>query len=30
MFTPAVGVCSGDMVEWFWIGTHNELDKVFS
>jgi hypothetical protein len=26
----AVGVRSGGMIEWIWIGTHNEFDKLFS
>ena len=26
----AVGVRSGDTVEWIWIGTHNEFDNLFS
>jgi len=26
----AVGVCSGDTIEWIWIGTHNEFDNLFS
>lgn len=26
----AVGVRSGDAIEWIWIGTHNEFDKLFS
>jgi hypothetical protein len=25
----AVGKRSGDTVAWFWIGTHNEFDKLF-
>jgi hypothetical protein len=25
----AVARRSGDTVEWFWIGTHNDFDKVF-
>jgi hypothetical protein len=25
----AVGARSGDTIEWFWIGTHNDFDKVF-
>ena len=25
----AVGQRSGDTVEWAWIGTHNEFDKLF-
>ena len=26
----AVGVRSGDRIEWIWIGTHNEFDHLFS
>ena len=26
----AVGVRSGETVEWIWIGTHNEYDNLFS
>jgi hypothetical protein len=26
----AVGVRSGDTIEWIWIGTHNEFDKLFA
>jgi len=26
----AVGVRSGDTIEWIWIGTHNEFDNQFS
>ena len=26
----AVGERRGDTVWWFWIGTHNEFDKLFS
>jgi hypothetical protein len=26
----AVGVRFGDAIEWIWIGTHNEFDKLFS
>ena len=26
----AVGVRSGDTIEWIWIGTHNEFDHLFS
>jgi mRNA-degrading endonuclease RelE of RelBE toxin-antitoxin system len=26
----AVGVRSGDTIEWSWIGTHNEFDNLFS
>jgi len=26
----AVGVRTGDTVEWIWIGTHNEFDNLFS
>ena len=26
----AVGVRPGDTIEWIWIGTHNEFDKLFS
>jgi hypothetical protein len=26
----AVGVRSGDMIEWIWIGSHNDFDKRFS
>ena len=26
----AVGVRAGDTVQWIWIGTHNEFDKLFS
>jgi len=26
----AVGFRSGDTIEWIWIGTHNEFDKLFS
>ncbi len=25
----AVGVRDGDTIIWFWIGTHNEFDKLF-
>jgi hypothetical protein len=25
----AVGYREGDIIEWFWIGTHNEFDKLF-
>ncbi len=25
----AVGVRSGDTVEWVWIGTHNDFDNLF-
>jgi hypothetical protein len=25
----AVGKRTGDMIEWAWIGTHNEFDKLF-
>jgi len=27
---PAVGVRSGEIIEWIWIGTHNEFDNLFS
>jgi hypothetical protein len=26
----AVGVRSGDTIEWIWIGTHNGFDNLFS
>ena len=26
----AVGVRSGDTIEWIWIGTHNEFDNLFA
>ena len=26
----AVGVRSGNTIEWVWIGTHNEFDNLFS
>jgi len=26
----AVGVRSGDVIEWIWIGTHNDFDNLFS
>jgi hypothetical protein len=26
----AVGVRSGDNLEWIWIGTHNEFDNLFA
>ncbi len=26
----AMGVRHGDVIEWIWIGTHNEFDKQFS
>jgi hypothetical protein len=26
----AVGVRSGDTIQWIWIGTHNEFDNLFS
>lgn len=26
----AVGERQGDSITWFWIGTHNEFDKLFS
>jgi hypothetical protein len=26
----AVGVRSGNTIEWIWIGTHNEFDHLFS
>jgi hypothetical protein len=26
----AVGVRSGDTIEWIWIGTHTEFDNLFS
>ena len=26
----AVGVRSGDTIEWIWIGSHNEFDNLFS
>ena len=26
----AVGVRSGDTIEWLWIGTHNEFENLFS
>lgn len=26
----ALGVRSGDTIEWIWIGTHNEFDNLFS
>ncbi len=25
----AVGYREGDIIEWIWIGTHNEFDKLF-
>ena len=25
----AVGVRSGDTVEWIWVGTHNDFDNLF-
>ena len=25
----AVGYREGDIIEWLWIGTHNEFDKLF-
>ena len=25
----AVGVRSGNTVEWIWVGTHNEFDNLF-
>ena len=24
----ALGLMKGDMVEWFWIGSHHEYDKI--
>jgi len=24
-----VGLRSGELIEWFWIGTHNDFDKSF-
>jgi plasmid maintenance system killer protein len=26
----SVGVRDGDTIRWFWIGTHNEFDKLFT
>ena len=26
----AVGVRSGEIIEWIWIGSHNDFDKEFS
>jgi hypothetical protein len=26
----AVGVRSGNTIEWIWIGTHNEFDNLFA
>ena len=26
----AVGVRTGETIEWIWIGTHNEFDNLFS
>ena len=26
----AAGVRMGDTIEWFWVGTHNEFDNLFS
>jgi len=26
---PAVGERRGDTIVWFWIGTHNDFDKLF-
>jgi hypothetical protein len=26
----AVGVRSGEVIDWIWIGTHNEFDNLFS
>ena len=26
----AVGVRSSDTIEWIWVGTHNDFDKLFS
>jgi hypothetical protein len=26
----AVGVRNGDIIEWIWIGTHNEFDNLFT
>jgi hypothetical protein len=26
----AVGVRSGETIQWIWIGTHNEFDNLFS
>jgi hypothetical protein len=26
----AVGVRSGDTIQWIWIGTHNEFDHLFA
>lgn len=26
----AVGLRQGEVIEWIWIGTHNEFDKQFS
>ncbi len=26
----AVGVRTGEIIEWIWIGTHNEFDNLFS
>ncbi len=25
----SVGVRNGDVIQWFWIGTHNDFDKQF-
>jgi len=25
----AVGIRTGDTIVWFWIGSHNEFDKLF-
>jgi len=25
-----VGVRDGDTIQWFWIGTHNEFDNLFT
>ncbi len=25
----AVGVRCGDVIQWFWIGTHGDFDKLF-
>jgi hypothetical protein len=26
----AVGIRTGESIVWFWIGTHNEFDKLFN
>jgi plasmid maintenance system killer protein len=26
----AVGMRSGETIEWIWIGTHNQFDNLFS